>query len=138
VTGVELYRVSDAARLSSLGARLPPIPLDDGSVLLESPEKNAVLVSPDLRVADVPVRASDGPISGSRIVGRRDGALRVLAIATGDVLATLEDSADDYRPLSFSPDGDLLAGTNAARGDVHIWDAKTGALRAPPCAPPAP
>jgi WD40 repeat protein len=89
-----------------------------------------LLVTPDLRVVALPLRDSDGPLSpdGAQILGVREGALRVLDLHTGRVLATLEGSGAAAERLAFSASGRYVAGFVAR--SLRIWATETGALHA--------
>jgi WD40 repeat protein len=58
------------------------------------------------------------------------GALRVRDLASGGVVAELEDTPDPLRvsSLVWSPDSRLVAAGNAESGTVHVWDAASGVL----------
>ena len=69
--------------------------------------------------------------SGSRRArwgGTSDTTLRLWDVTTGEQRQTLTGHTDGVSNLSFSPDGQLLAGVS---GDntVRLWDATTGELR---------
>jgi WD40 repeat protein len=66
------------------------------------------------------------------------GEIKVWDRATGQVKATLRGHRSRVRSVAFSPDGKLLAsggeaedhGLAKARGEIKLWDAATGKLKA--------
>jgi WD40 repeat protein len=91
----------------------------EGKVIYEAPEGEVrcVAVSPDARVL---------------AMGTRYGAVRVVDLSQGKLLAVLKGHAGDVWALAFSPDGRTLA---AGAGDwdrpaeVRLWDAAGWRLR---------
>lgn len=71
---------------------------------------------------------------GARLVTYTNQAARVWNAETGELIATIQDSAppvtgraSSVEDVDFSPDGSLLA-TASIDGTVRVWDASTGAL----------
>ncbi|MFI5380374.1 MAG: protein kinase [Tepidisphaerales bacterium] len=63
------------------------------------------------------------PDSRVLAISHRNTGVRLVETDTGSELATLDDEGTDF-PLSFSPDGGMLA-THGENGTVRLWDLRS-------------
>jgi WD40 repeat protein len=75
---------------------------------VSSPELDSIAFSPD---------------SAIPAVGLKSGAISLVEVPTGRILAQLDDPNQDIpSSLAFSPDGALLAAASEFSQTIHVWD----------------
>jgi WD40 repeat protein len=68
------------------------------------------------------------PDGKSVVAGNHDGVVKILDVATGEVVRTLRGYQGSVRHVAFSPDGKMILSTALAKdiGYISLWDAATG------------
>jgi WD40 repeat protein len=114
-------------------------PNNDGSVLLWNFGGEGYRAVPRGRFGKVSVAtfSPDGAIlalGGMGTDGASKGLIELREVATGDILASLEDHENDVKSLAFSPDGQTLA-SGSRDWTIRLWSiepAPTGVSQSPP------
>jgi WD40 repeat protein len=103
-----------------------------GGTLISSSDSGQELLGMDMGSADKTWGVAYGPdgtsIAGGMGEGHESGLVFIWDAETGERIQMLGEPGAEYdhiRGLTFSPDGDRVAGI-AYSGDVHIWDVASG------------